>query len=35
LALAFKKAGKLDLAKQAMMRIKLMTQEIEEVEASQ
>ncbi|KAJ3050850.1 Coiled-coil and C2 domain-containing protein 1B [Rhizophlyctis rosea] len=31
-ALTFKKAGKLELAKQAMTRIKLMTDEVEEVE---
>lgn len=33
LALVFKKAGKMDEAKKAMARIKLMTQEIEEVES--
>jgi hypothetical protein len=34
-AVAFKKHGKMDLAKQAMTRIKIMTAEVEEVEANQ
>jgi hypothetical protein len=33
-ALEFKKLGRLDLAKQALVRVKLMTQEVEEAEAS-
>lgn len=32
MALSFKKAGRLDLAKQALQRVKLMTAEVEEVE---
>jgi hypothetical protein len=35
LALQFKKAGRMDLAKQALVRVKLMSQEVEEVEQSQ
>lgn len=35
IAVVFKKNGRIELAKQAMSRIKIMTAEVEEVEANQ